>query len=114
MECDICHISSGVVVAPKSMDWDDVIFWVLDQIGMVASVADVIVIESGFVGPSRGTAIKLAEMRGAFKCYGKMREIDVVCFAPGEAKKTVAGKGNASKSEMINAIKALPIIAFTG
>ena len=60
----------------------------------------VIAMESGFAGPNRRTGLKLAEIRGVFKCLAFQAGLDVFEFAPKTIRKVVLGNGKAKKQDI--------------
>lgn len=68
---------------------------------------DVCVLEKAFGGINISSALKLGEARGAVVAAAGRAGIMLSQIAPTSAKKTVAGKGNASKEDVALSLKLL-------
>lgn len=68
---------------------------------------DVVVMEDQYAGKNVKTYAKLNQVRGVMVLAVAQKGIDFVTFTPTQIKRTVAGKGNASKDDIITAVKDL-------
>lgn len=105
---EIEYLDSGTRVAPQNVVGDDLLLW-SSQFGNCVGCCDAVVVESGFSGPNRKTALQLAEIRGAIKLAAQQRKLDLCSVAPGEIKHCVAGRGNAKKHEVAAALHTVGI-----
>lgn len=64
-------------------------------------------IEQAFVGKNPHAALRLGEARGAITSAARRHEISVFEVSPAEVKKTIAGRGAASKEEIRQAVSLL-------
>ena len=67
----------------------------------------VVVMEDQFSGKNAKTYAKLSQVRGVMVLAVEQKGIHLKVFTPTQIKRTVTGKGNASKEDMILAIKSL-------
>jgi crossover junction endodeoxyribonuclease RuvC len=67
---------------------------------------DAVAVESVFTALNMKTALKLAEVRGVVTLAAAQAGIAVHSYAPREVKASVAGYGNASKTQMQQMVRA--------
>ncbi|MBJ7449019.1 MAG: crossover junction endodeoxyribonuclease RuvC [Parachlamydiales bacterium] len=68
---------------------------------------DVLVVETQYVHKNVQSAIKLGMARGAIVIAAAKNGVEVVSYAPTEAKSAVVGTGRASKQQVQSMVKAL-------
>lgn len=93
---------SGAAIDDRILTAHNILCDLLDEY-----MPDVVAIEAPFAVRST-SAIPLAQVNGVLKLTAKLRGIQSVNVPPMSAKKRLTGKGNANKTEMIEAAK--PII----
>jgi crossover junction endodeoxyribonuclease RuvC len=71
--------------------------------------ASVLVMEEQYVGKNALTAMKLSRVRGILMLLAAQKGLKLITFKPSVIKHAVCGpkKGNASKEEVYNAVRAL-------
>jgi len=68
---------------------------------------NVLAIETPFAGRNVGTFGKLCNLRGILYLLAWMNDFPLYEFAPSDVKKEIAGKGNASKVDVSDAVHKL-------
>lgn len=89
---------------------DKKVEYILNRISNIIAIekVDKVLLEGGFVGSKNMlSSLKLAELRGAVKYLCMVKEIDFVEYAPQHIKKSVTGKGNASKEEVFERLSLM-------
>lgn len=68
---------------------------------------DAMAIESGYVGPGRQSSLVLAEARGVIIAEAVKAAVRVIEVSPSEGKRAAGVKGNAEKSTVARAVRAI-------
>jgi crossover junction endodeoxyribonuclease RuvC len=101
---DVKIVSSGVLEAKKDLPphqrlvtlWHGLKYWI-DVLR-----PDVFAVEGGIVNPKQSglTTVRMGEVKGIVMLLAGLAEKPVLEIAPSRVKKTVTGKGNATKEEV--------------
>ncbi len=68
---------------------------------------DEVAVESVFMHRNAGSALKLGQARGAAICAAAVREIPVSEYAPARIKRSIVGRGRATKEQVTHMVTVL-------
>jgi crossover junction endodeoxyribonuclease RuvC len=101
---EFAYIECGVIKLDPTLDFDLRLLALANEVEALIREFEPreLAIECAFHGQNASSALKLAEARGAIKVQALSRGLRVAQYAPAQVKLVVAGKGRATKAEVIH------------
>ena len=101
-------IDSGTITPPKSKDYLMRLRYIFGHLVMALKEepVDALAIENQFSGPNPSTGIKIGTAKGVAIAVGFLYEVEPFEYGVQQWKKTLTGKGNASKELVAETARA--------